>query len=46
MTAPVPVPAGAAPEITLPDLTEITWGEVGDERLAGIGMLRALSGNR
>ena len=36
--APVP----AAP----PDLTEITWGETGDARLAGIAMLRALSGGR
>jgi hypothetical protein len=30
----------------LPDLTEITWGETGDARLAGIAMLRALNGGR
>jgi hypothetical protein len=45
-TAPVPVPVVAAPEITLPGLTDITWGEVGDERLAAIAKLRALSGSR
>ena len=39
-------PAPAAPDIPLPDLTEINWGENGDGRLAGIGMLRALSGGR
>ena len=40
----IPVPASA--EIPLPDLTEITWGETGDGRLAGIAMLRALNGGR
>jgi hypothetical protein len=35
--------APPAPDIPLPDLTEITWGETGDGRLAAIGMLRALS---
>ena len=39
-------PAPAAPDIPLPDLTEINWGEIGDGRLAAIGMLRALSDNR
>jgi hypothetical protein len=38
------VPVSA--EIPLPDLTEITWGETGDGRLAGIAMLRALNGGR
>ena len=33
-------------EIPLPDLSEITWGETGDARLAGIAMLRALNGGR
>jgi hypothetical protein len=28
----------------LPDLTEITWGETGDGKLATIGMLRASDG--
>ena len=36
----------AAPDMPLPDLTEITWGETGDGRLAAIGMLRALSNGR
>ena len=39
-------PAPIAPDIPLPDLTEINWGEIGDGRLAAIGMLRALSDNR
>jgi hypothetical protein len=39
-------PVLAAPDIPLPDLTEINWGENGDGRLAAIGMLRALSGAR
>ena len=38
--------APPAPDIPLPDLTEINWGEIGDGRLAAIGMLRALSDNR
>jgi hypothetical protein len=36
----------AAPEIPLPDLTDIDWGEAGDERLAATAILRALSGGR
>ena len=40
--APVP----AAPDIPLPDLTEIIWGETGDGRLAAIGKLRVLSSGR
>jgi len=43
---PQAVPVPAAIEIPLPDLTEITWGETGDARLAGISMLRALNGGR
>ena len=39
-------PAPAAPDIPLPDLTEITWGETGDGRLTAIGKLRVLSGGR
>jgi hypothetical protein len=39
-------PAPAAPDMPLPDLTEITWGETGDGRLAAIGILRALSDGR
>ena len=39
-------PTPAAPDMPLPDLTEITWGETGDGRLAAIGMLRALSDGR
>ena len=39
-------PAPVAPDIPLPDLTEINWGETGDGRLAAIGKLRALSGAR
>jgi hypothetical protein len=35
-----------APDIALPDLTEINWGETGDGRLAAIGKLRVLSGGR
>ena len=38
--------APAAPDMPLSDLTEITWGETGDGRLAAIGMLRALSDGR
>jgi hypothetical protein len=34
------------PDIPLPDLSQITWGDVGDGRLAAIGMLRTLSGAR
>ena len=33
--------APAAPDMPLPDLTEITWSETGDGRLAAIGLLRA-----
>jgi hypothetical protein len=40
------VPAPAAPDIPLPDLTEITWGETGDGRLTAIGKLRVLSSGR
>jgi len=36
----------AAPDIPLPDLSEITWGETGDGRLTAIGRLRVLSGSR
>jgi hypothetical protein len=36
-------PAPAAPDIPLPDLSEITWGETGDGRLTAIGKLRVLS---
>ena len=36
----------AAPDMPLPDLTEITWGETGDGKLAAIGTLRALSDGR
>jgi hypothetical protein len=39
-TAPPP------PDIPLPDLTEITWGETGDGRRTAIGKLRALSDGR
>ena len=39
-------PAPAAPDIPLPDLTEINWGETGDGRLAAIGKLRVLSSGR
>jgi hypothetical protein len=39
-------PAPAAPDIPLPDLTEIIWGETGDGRLAAIGKLRVLSSGR
>ena len=38
--------APPTPDIPLPDMTEITWGETGDGRLAAIGMLRALSDGR
>jgi hypothetical protein len=39
-------PAPAAPDIPLPDLSEITWGETGDGRLTAIGKLRVLSSGR
>ena len=39
-------PARAAPDIPLPDLTEIIWGEAGDGRLIAIGKLRGLSSDR
>ena len=39
-------PAPAAPDIPLPDLTEINWGETGDGRLVAIGKLRVLSSGR
>ena len=39
-------PAPAAPDIPLPDLTEIIWGESGDGRLVAIGKLRVLSSGR
>jgi hypothetical protein len=39
-------PARAAPDIPLPDLTEIIWGETGDGRLTAIGKLRVLSSGR
>ena len=35
-----------APDIPLPDLTEINWGEIGDGRLTAIGKLRVLSSGR
>ena len=38
--------APPAPDIPLPDLTEINWGETGDGRLIAIGKLRVLSGGR
>ena len=38
--------AQPAPDIPLPDLTEINWGETGDARLAAIGKLRVLSSGR
>ena len=38
--------APPAPDIPLPDLTEINWGETGDGRLTAIGKLRVLSGGR
>ena len=36
-------PAPAAPDIPLPDLTEIIWGETGDGRLTAIGKLQVLA---
>ena len=39
-------PAPAAPDMLLPGLTEIIWGETGDGRLIAIGRLRALSSGR
>ena len=41
-----PATAPPAPDIPLPDLTKINWGETGDGRLTAIGMLRALSDGR
>jgi hypothetical protein len=38
--------APPAPDIPLPDLTEINWGETGDGRLTAIGKLRVLSSGR
>jgi hypothetical protein len=38
--------AEPAPDMLLPDLTEINWGETGDGRVAAIGKLRVLSGGR
>ena len=38
--------AAPAPDIPLPDLSEITWGETGDGRLTAIGKLRVLSSGR
>jgi hypothetical protein len=38
--------APPAPDIPLPDLTEINWGETGDGRLTTIGKLRVLSSDR
>ena len=38
--------APAAPDIPLPDLTEIIWGETGDGRFVAIGKLRILSNGR
>jgi hypothetical protein len=39
-------PAPAALDISLPDLSKITWGETGDGRLTAIGKLRVLSSGR
>jgi hypothetical protein len=39
-------PAPAVPDIPLPGLTEITWGETGDARLLAVGKLRVLSSGR
>ena len=39
-------PAPPAPDIPLPDLTEIIWGETGDVRLVAIGKLRLLGSDR
>jgi hypothetical protein len=36
----------AAPDMPLPDLTDINWGESGDGRLTAIGKLRVLSSGR
>ena len=38
--------AAPAPDIPLPDLTKINWGETGDGRLTAIGKLRLLSNGR
>ena len=38
--------AAPAPDIPLPDLTEITWGKTGDGRPTAIGKLRVLSSGR
>jgi hypothetical protein len=39
-------PAPAAPDMPLPDLTDINWGETGDGQLTAIGKLRVLSSGR
>jgi hypothetical protein len=39
-------PAPPAPDIPLPALTEIIWGETGDVRLVAIGKLRLLGSDR
>jgi hypothetical protein len=39
-------PAPAAPDVPLPGLTEIIWGETGDGRLVAIGKLRVLGSDR
>jgi hypothetical protein len=39
-------PAPAVPDIPLPDLTEIIWGETGSGRLVAIGKLRVLGSER
>ena len=36
----------AAPDMPLPDLTDINWGESGDGRLTAVGKLRVLSSGR
>jgi hypothetical protein len=41
-----PAPAPAAPDIPLPDLSNINWGEAGDERLVAAARRRALGGDR
>ena len=46
IASPEAAPAPAAPDIPLPDLTEITWGETGDGRLVAIGRLRVLGSGR
>ena len=34
------LPTPSAPDIPLPDLSQITWGDVGDERLRAVALLR------